>query len=83
MLRYVPNQGFKGADESTTNGISVPNTFKHKSHPNARTKQQIGLSSVDEVSDSIGSARDEIRGDLHDLKTSTINRKNGDEMLQK
>lgn len=40
MLRYMPNTDFHG--ENSTAGPSVPNTFKHKSHPNARTKERIG-----------------------------------------
>lgn len=40
MLRYLPNSDFHG--DTSTPGPSVPNTFKHKSHPNARTKERIG-----------------------------------------
>lgn len=40
MLRYLPNTDFRG--DNSTVGPSVPNTFKHKSHPNARTKERIG-----------------------------------------
>lgn len=39
MLRYMPNSDFHG--NNSTAGLSVPNTFKHKSHPNARTKNHI------------------------------------------
>lgn len=41
MLRYMPNAEFRG--ELSSIGASVPNTFKHKSHPNAQTKDRIGL----------------------------------------
>lgn len=34
-LRYLPNDGFSGV-------ASLPNTFQHKSHPNAKAKPQIG-----------------------------------------
>ncbi|GEQ71585.1 hypothetical protein JCM33374_g5270 [Metschnikowia sp. JCM 33374] len=45
---------------SPGNGASVPNTFKHKSHPNAKTKHHIGLSSLEETSHA--SAREEPHG---------------------
>lgn len=75
MLRYVPNAGFHGQDTrdetSTFNGALVPNTFKHKSHPNAQTKHKIGLSSVDEVShSSAASGPGELLG--NHVKTSTM-----------
>lgn len=47
MLKYKPNANFHG-ELSSINGVSVPNTFKHKSHPNARTKERIGLSITSE-----------------------------------
>lgn len=49
-LRYLPNSGFLG--ESSAVGISVPNTFKHKKHPNAKTKDRIGMAPLDESRDS-------------------------------
>lgn len=42
MLKYKANEDFRG-EMSSIGGASVPNTFKHKSHPNARTKERIGL----------------------------------------
>lgn len=42
MLRYNPNSDFS-AEYSNINAPSVPNTFKHKGYPNAKTKSQIGL----------------------------------------
>lgn len=49
-LRYVPSKSFVGETTSLNGqeGISAPNTFKHKSHPNAKTKSHIMLSSVEE-----------------------------------
>lgn len=50
-LRYVPSKSFVGETTSINGpeeGASAPNTFKHKSHPNAKTKSHIMLSSVEE-----------------------------------
>lgn len=49
-LRYVPSKSFVGETTSINEqeGASAPNTFKHKSHPNAKTKSHIMLSSVEE-----------------------------------
>lgn len=58
MLRYLPNAEFQG--ELSNVGVSVPNTFKHKSHPNARTKEHIGMPYLDEESE------------LNPVKTSTV-----------
>ncbi|KAF5208786.1 hypothetical protein E0198_004685 [Clavispora lusitaniae] len=49
LLRYMPNADFH-ADASSIAGPSVPNTFKHKSHPNAQTKDRIGLARTIEMS---------------------------------
>lgn len=46
-LQYIPSSSFVG-ETTSINAPSVPNTFKHKSHPNAKTKTHIMLSSVDE-----------------------------------
>lgn len=46
-LQYVPSTSFVG-EMTSFNGASAPNTFKHKSHPNAKTKSHIMLSSVEE-----------------------------------
>lgn len=51
-LQYIPSQSFVG-ETTSINAPSVPNTFKHKSHPNAKTKSHIMLSSVDEKLSSI------------------------------
>lgn len=39
-LLYMPNAEF--ANDPSVVGLSVPNTFEHKSHPNARTKDLLG-----------------------------------------
>lgn len=49
-LRYLPNSNFlyhNGSFSTTmmSPGGSIPNTFKYKSHPNAKTKSQIGMPS--------------------------------------
>lgn len=64
MLKYKPNENFQG-EISSVNGVSVPNTFKHKSHPNARTKERIGLSAPSEDYLLINES-------LHPVKTSTV-----------
>ena len=50
-LRYLPNNGFGHYGSSikapVDSPLSIPNTFKHKSHPNAKTKNQIGLGSIE------------------------------------
>lgn len=46
QLRYHQNLGFIG--ENSGVGASVPNTFKHKSHPNAKTKERIGMAPLQE-----------------------------------
>ena len=46
-LKYLPSKDF--VEESTPiNGASAPNTFKHKSHPNAKTKSHIMLLTAEE-----------------------------------
>lgn len=60
-LRYLPNQEFSG--EISAIGVSVPNTFKHKSHPNAKTKEHIGMPLLAES-----------RPELPPMKTSTLNK---------
>ncbi|KAF3986939.1 hypothetical protein FT663_04666 [Candidozyma haemuli var. vulneris] len=64
-LRYFPNSGFLG--ESSTVGVSVPNTFKHKKHPNAKTKDRIGMAPVDESNDSVKDS-----ANSQPVKTSTL-----------
>lgn len=64
QLRYLANSGFLG--ENSAVGISVPNTFKHKKHPNAKTKERIGMAPLDE-------SRDPPREPLpQPVKTSTM-----------
>lgn len=46
-LRYLPNNGFGHYGSFIKAPVSIPNTFKHKSHPNAKTKTQIGLGSIE------------------------------------
>lgn len=54
-LKYLPNSDFKYDSNnsfsmnSMNSPISIPNTFKYKSHPNAKTKSQLGVSQVDSV----------------------------------
>lgn len=64
MLKYMPNESFQG-EISSINGVSVPNTFKHKSHPNARTKNRIGLSAPPEEQLLLNES-------LQPMKTSTV-----------
>ncbi|RLV94959.1 Septation initiation network scaffold protein cdc11 [Spathaspora sp. JA1] len=60
-LRYEPNQDFSANDKSSlflppgdygpeTNSppVSIPNTFKYKSHPNAKTKAKLGSEILEE-----------------------------------
>lgn len=65
MLKYMPNANFRG-ELSSINGASVPNTFKHKSHPNARTKARIG-----HVNEEILSHIDPV-DPMEPVKTSTV-----------
>lgn len=65
LLKYKPNESFKG-ELSSINGVSVPNTFKHKSHPNAQTKDRIGLSATAEEHLSVDNES------LHPVRTSTM-----------
>lgn len=51
-LQYIPSKSFVG-ETTTMNGASLPNTFKHKSHPNAKTKSHIMLSAVEEKLSSV------------------------------
>lgn len=51
-IRYTANTDFQG-DESGP-GVSAPNTFKHKNHPNAKTKPRIGDSRLSVKSDEKG-----------------------------
>lgn len=51
LLRYLPNSDF--LDDNSSVGLSVPNTFKHKKHPNARTKTHIGMAPVEESKDAV------------------------------
>lgn len=78
MLRYMPNSDFRG--ELSSIGASVPNTFKHKSHPNARTKHHIGLLFEDDSSHMAAS-----EPSANPVKTSTlrgVNLSNIDEMVE-
>lgn len=63
MLKYKPNENFCG-EISSIGGVSVPNTFKHKSHPNAQTKERIGL--------SVPSEEHLLMESLQPVKTSTV-----------
>lgn len=65
LLKYKPNENFKG-EISSIGGVSVPNTFKHKSHPNAQTKERIGLSATSEEHLSVANES------IQPVKTSTM-----------
>lgn len=57
-LKYLPNADFKYDSNnsysmsSTNSPVSIPNTFKYKSHPNAKTKSKLGAPLVDDLPES-------------------------------
>lgn len=67
MLRYLPNAGFQG--EISSIGVSVPNTFKHKSHPNARTKELGTKALAAKKLEPLPNLEEE---DSNPMKTSTV-----------
>lgn len=54
-LKYLPNVDFKGDITKSFNlsslspPNSIPNTFKYKSHPNAKTKLKLGIVNYNEI----------------------------------
>ncbi|CAH2354231.1 hypothetical protein CLIB1423_15S01530 [[Candida] railenensis] len=54
-LKYLPNVDFKGDITKSFNlsslspPSSIPNTFKYKSHPNAKTKSKLGIVNYNEI----------------------------------
>lgn len=42
-FKYMANQDFHMSNNDTADPNSLPNTFKNKSYPNAKTKSQLGL----------------------------------------
>lgn len=88
-LKYLQNADFKYENNdsysmnSMNSPVSIPNTFKYKSHPNAKTKSTLGIPHVDtlleteEQSMNISSkSKDASRSDsTPPVKTSTIKEK--------
>lgn len=85
-LKYLPNSDFKYdtnnsySMNSMNSPISIPNTFKYKSHPNAKTKSQLGVSHLtlpEEEEHSFHNPSKNRDSSQHDantppIKTSTI-----------
>ncbi|CUM45696.1 uncharacterized protein AC631_03758 [Debaryomyces fabryi] len=92
-LKYLPNSDFKYdtnnsySMNSMNSPISIPNTFKYKSHPNAKTKSQLGASQLtlpEEEEHSFHNLTKNRDSSQHDtntppIKTSTIRHENEQE----
>lgn len=87
-VKYLLNQDFQGSGQNDSMAPStfsppnsIPNTFKNKSHPNAKTKSLLGLlqqyeeeHTQESSSEHPHELHDTQPDDPHPIKTSTINK---------
>lgn len=80
-LKYLPNSEFQMNDSNLftygnfPNTNSIPNTFKYKSHPNAKTKPSLGNKNMDyAISQETRQNEENNNDNSQPIKTSTLSK---------